>query len=682
MSANPLLQPADLPPLDLIEAEHVVPALEQLISDNTKAVDDLLSNSAKPGWQTLAMPMEALGERLSDAWSPVSHLHGVANGEAIREAYDQALPLLTEYSTRMGQNSELYQAYQALADSGEFATLDATQQKAINNTLRDFRLSGVALGEADKKRFAELQQRMAELNTRFSNQVLDATQGWIKHVPRVEDLDGVPESVLDTLSQQARARDLEGYVVTLDIPCYLPVMQYASNRELREELYQAYTTRASDQGPNAGDWDNSQVMADILAVRHELASLLGYANYAELSLATKMASSTDEVEGFLRELAAHSRPVALKEYEELKAFAKETDGIENLSAWDVPYYAELLRKARYDISPQQLRPYFPAPKVIAGMFEVVGRLFGITIEAQSDFATYHPDVTFYHVKRNGEHIASFYLDAYARENKRGGAWMADCRNRRRDAAGQLHKPVAFLTCNFTPPGEGSPSLLTHDEVTTLFHEFGHGLHHMLTQVEVAAVSGINGVAWDAVELPSQFMENWCWQKEGLDLISGHFETGEALPAELLEKMLAAKNFQSGMQMVRQLEFSLFDFIMHRDYNPEAPQEIQEVLDAVRSEVSVVPTPAFNRFQHGFSHIFAGGYAAGYYSYKWAEVLSADAFSAFEEEGIFNADTGGRFMHEILEQGGSKEPAELFQAFRGREPSTQALLRHSGITGEA
>jgi len=619
-----------------------------------------------------------LSQRLHDCWSSISHLHGVKNSDVLRAAYDEGLALLTAYNSELGQNADLYQAYLDLQRSEGFAAHGQAQRKAVDNAVRDFRLSGVALERDARLRFAELQQRLAELSTLFSNNVLDASQAWILHLQDGSRLQGVPDSVCETLRQQARSRQREGYVLTLAIPCYLPVMQYASDRQLRRELYQAYSTRASDQGPDAGRWDNSTVMVDILAARKEMAHLLGYDNYAELSLATKMASEPRQVLEFLTSLAEKSRPVALREFQELQQFAQQTDGLQQLQAWDVPYYSEMLRQQRYDISQQQLRPYLPAPKVIAGMFEVASRLFGVSFQRDEEFHGYHTDVTFYWVMRDGQTIAGFYLDPYARENKRGGAWMADCRNRYRNADGELQRPIAFLTCNFTAPHGDQPALLTHDEVTTLFHEFGHGLHHMLSRIEVADVSGINGVAWDAVELPSQFMENWCWQKPALDLISGHFETGEPLPVHLLQKLLAARNFQSGMMMMRQLEFALFDFSLHLSDGIESSEDVQQLLDDVRQQYAVVAVPHFNRFQHGFSHIFAGGYGAGYYSYKWAELLSADAFSRFEQDGIFDANAGADFRREILEAGGAREAAESFRAFRGRDPDSDALLRHSGI----
>lgn len=682
--SNPLLETHELPPFSAIQPEHVEPAISQLIDANRKHLQALLSSLQQPTWDNLVAPLEAQGDLLEQAWSPVSHLNAVCNNDALRTAYNNSLVLLTEYGTEVSQNTELYNAYQKLADSEEYAQLTQAQKQAVDNALRDFRLGGVALDGEQKKRFGAIQKRLSELSTQFSNNVLDATQAWFKHFTDAEALAGLPESALAQAAQAAAQKQLSGYVVTLDFPSYLAVMMYADNRQLREEMYTAYVTRASADGKkadgsSAAQWDNSALITETLALRHELAQLLGFANYAERSLASKMAESTQQVLEFLNELAQKSRPLAERDIQALRDFAA-TQGCTDLQPWDMTYYSEKLRVEKYAISQEELRPYFPAERVINGMFDVVKRLYDIDIVQVAVFDSWHPDVRFYHIFKNGEKIASFYLDLFAREHKRGGAWMADCRVRRKtDTGTQL--PVAFLTCNFTPPVGDTPSLLTHDEVTTLFHEFGHGLHHMLTQIDVAAVSGINGVAWDAVELPSQFLENWCWEPEAIPLISGHYQTAEPLPQALLDKMLAAKNFQSGMQMVRQLEFSLFDFRLHAEYDPANPQDPQAVLDQVRREVAVVQAPAFNRFQNSFSHIFAGGYAAGYYSYKWAEVLSADAFSRFEEEGIFNAQTGESFLREILQQGGSKAPMELFINFRGREPSIEALLRHSGL-GEA
>ena len=674
--SNPLLKASLLPAFSSIQAEHIEPALDQLLASNRQRINDLLACEQAPGKQFLAA-MEQWSDELEQLWSPISHLHGVKNSAALRDAYNACLPKLTEYGTEMGQNAALYQTYKQLAESNIYKQLNEAEKKAVDNALRDFTLSGVALEAGQQQRYGEIKKQLAELSTQFSNNVLDATHGWSKHIENVDELVGIPESVLQGYQQAAAAKDLSGYLISLDIPAYLPLMQYCSNAELRREMYTAYTTRASDQGPNAGQWDNSELMDTVLALRHELSLLLGFNNYAELSLATKMAESPEQVEGFLTDLVDKSVAVAKKDFQELEDFAKGL-GLKQLSAWDIPFYSEKLRLEKYHLSQEELRPYFPSAKVIEGMFTVVNYLFGVECVEVTGIETWHPDVRFYHLQRDGDVIAKFYLDIFAREHKRGGAWMADCRVRRNISATEKQLPVAFLTCNFTPPTETSPSLLTHNEVTTLFHEFGHGLHHMLTEIDCAAVSGINGVPWDAVELPSQFMENWCWEKAAIPLISGHHKTGEVLPDELLEKMLAAKNFQSGMLMVRQLEFSLFDMLMHHHYSPANPKPIQTVLDEVREKVSVAPVPEFNRFQHGFGHIFAGGYAAGYYSYKWAEVLSADAFSRFEEEGIFNQAAGKSFLYEILQRGGSKEPLELFTAFRGREPNADALLRHSGI----
>jgi len=669
---NPLLQASALPDFDQIKTEHVAPAIDQILQDNRNKIEQLIQLK-DVSWETLARPMEELDNRLNDAWSAVSHLNAVVNDETLREAYNNGLAKITAYSTEVGQNKALYQAYKALAESSEFLELDQQSKKAIENILKAFHLSGVDLDEDKKLRFTEISKRLSELTSKFSENVLDATQGWFKHITNEDELLGLPDTALEGAKQAAVQRELEGFVITLDFPSYFPLMTYCDNRELRREVYEAFLTRASDQGPNAGKWDNGPLIKEIMALRYELAQILGFNNYAERSLAKKMASSTDEVLGFLNELADKTKPVAEKEVRELKQFAKD-----DVESWDVGYFGEKLRQHRYSISQEELRPYFPANHVIKGMFDCVHRLFNIDIEQSTEASVWDSDVTFYNIKRNGQHIASFYLDLYARSNKRGGAWMADCRVRRRNLDNELVKPVAFLTCNFTPPVGEKPALLTHNEVTTLFHEFGHGLHHMLTQMDVYEVSGINGVAWDAVELPSQFLENWCWQPEALQLISSHYETGEPLPEDMLNKMLAAKNFQAGIQMVRQLEFSIFDFRFHTEYSDSNPLDVLQILQDVRDKVAVIKPPEFTRFPNSFSHIFAGGYAAGYYSYKWAEVLAADAFSKFEENGVFDKVTGEEFLHAILEQGGSREPMELFVEFRGREPSVEPLLQQSGI----
>ena len=679
MSRNPLLESHELPPFAEIRPEHVVPAIEELLAENRTAIEELVAQAetTAPSWESLAAPLEALNDRLARAWSPVSHLNGTMNNPELREAYQACLGKLSDYSTWIGQHEGLFRAWQALRDGPAWETLDEGQRRTVENALRDFRLAGVDLPAEQKRRYGEIKARLSELSNTFSNQLLDATQAWHLDLPDETRLAGLPESALASLRANAEGKGLAGYRITLDFPSFFPVMTYAEDRELRREVYTAFVTRASDQGPNAGEYDNAPVMEEILALRHELAELLGFSDYADYSLSTKMAESPDQVVSFLEDLAARAVPQAREEYAELAAYARDELGMEALAPWDVGFASEKLREARYAISDEQLRPYFPAPQVVDGLFRVVERLYGVTFEEDETAPRYHPDVRYFRILEHGTPIAGFYLDLYAREGKRGGAWMDECRVRRLEGEA-VQLPVAYLTCNFTRPVGDTPALLTHEEVTTLFHEFGHGLHHMLTRQTVADISGINGVAWDAVELPSQFMENFCWEREGLDLIAGHVENGAALPEALFERLLAAKNFQSAMGMVRQLEFSLFDFRLHRELAAPSAADIQALLDAVRDAVAVVPRADINRFQNGFGHIFAGGYAAGYYSYKWAEVLSADAWSAFEEAGIFDPETGRRFRTEILERGGSRDAAALFRAFRGREPSVEPLLRHSGI----
>ena len=673
---NPLLEHHPLPPFSRIEAKHVEPAIRQLIDRNKQAIEDLLQDQDCYSWETLLQPLEQLEDELAQAWSPVSHLNSVRNSDELREAYNACLPLFSQYSTWMGQHPGLYQAYQSIADSDSFATLSTAQRTAIEHALRDFRLAGVALPEQQQARYGELRKRLSELGSKFGENVLDATNAWTRQASR-EELQGLPDTALANAAQAARQKGLEGYLITLDFPSLSPVLNYCENRALREEVYTANCTRASEVGPNAGQWDNTAIITETLELRQQLAQLLGFDNYAELSLATKMADSPQRVIDFMAQLASQSSAQAQTEWRDLREFAQREDGITELQAWDVSYYSEKLRQARYRVSQEDIRPYLPVSRALPGLFAVVQRLYGLDIREVEAFDSYHPDARLFEILEDGEIIARFFLDLYARSDKRGGAWMDDCRVRRRQGE-QLQIPVAYLVCNFTPPVGDTPALLTHSELTTLFHEFGHGLHHMLTRQTVAAVSGINGVAWDAVELPSQFLENWCWEREALALISGHHETGAPLPGELLDKLLAARNFQSAMILARQLEFSLFDFRLHREWGQTADQSVQALLDEVRAQVAVVPLPSFHRFQNSFSHIFAGGYAAGYYSYKWAEVLSADAFSRFEEEGIFNRDTGASFRRNILEAGGSQEPMELFVAFRGREPKIEPLLRHSGI----
>jgi len=669
-----------LPPFASIKPEHIVPAITQAITDCEAAIVNVLANDDAVTWANLVAPLEESDDRLGRIWSPIGHLNAVVSNDELREAHDACLPLLSEYSTKVGQNQGLFLAYQQLHDSDEFARLSTAQQKVLTNALRDFRLSGIDLVDNEKQRYGEITKRLSQLTSTFSNNVMDATIGWQKEITDEALLIGLPESAKAAAKATAESKSLTGYLFTLDFPSYLPVMMYSENRELRREVYEAFCTRASDVGPNAGKWDNTAIMAEIIALRHELAELLGFANFAEKSLATKMAETPEQVIEFLTDLADKSVSQADVELAEIQAFAKDNFMAKDLEAWDLTFYAEKLKQAKYTISDEELRPYFPEDRVVKGMFEVVKRLFGLNIIEELGAESWHTDVRFFEIfDEEGELRGSFYLDLYAREHKRGGAWMNDCLTHRIKADGELQKPVAYLTCNFNKPVGDMPALFTHNEVTTLFHEFGHGLHHMLTKVIPAAVSGINGVPWDAVELPSQFMENWCWQEEALAFISGHHETDEPLPQAMLEKLLAAKNFNSAMGMLRQIEFSLFDFRMHMEYNPAQGSNIQSVLNSVREKVSVLPAPEFNRFQNGFSHIFAGGYAAGYYSYKWAEVLSADAFSRFEEEGIFNAETGRDFMSCVLERGGSDTPMALFEQFRGRKPSTFALLNHSGIS---
>ena len=674
---NPLLERNELPPFRAILPNHVVPAVDQLLTANRQEITKLLEDNVCD-WDGLIAVIEALNDFLSQSFGPVSHMNSVVNTPELRDAYNASLPKLSEYQTEMGQNADLFSAYQSILTGPDFDTLDQAQKKSIENAIRDFRLSGIDLPKKKQSRFAEISKRLSELSSQFSDNVLDATMGWMKVVTDKSELSGLPENALGLARQMAEQNDEKGYLLTLDIPSYLPVLSYCENEKLRREMYEAFVTRASDQGPGKGQWDNSEIIHEILTLRKERAELLGFRNFAELSLATKMAQDTDQVIGFLTELAEKSKPAAEKEFAAICEFAQNEFDVKEINAWDVNFYAEKLKEHRFSISEEKLRPYFPEPTVLSGLFEVVRRLYDIEIEETKNIETWHEDVTTYNITKDGITIARFYLDLYARANKRGGAWMDDCRVRRITAKGETQLPVAYLTCNFSAPVGGNPSLLTHTEVVTLFHEFGHGMHHMMTKVTCAPVSGVNGVAWDAVELPSQFMENWCWQKEALAFISAHFKTGESLPAEMLEKLLAAKNFQSAMMTVRQLEFALFDFRLHLEFDPNLDDQVQTILNEVRNDVAVVPAPEFSRFQHGFSHIFGGGYAAGYYSYKWAEVLSADAFAKFQEEGIFNRQTGEKFLTSILEVGGSVDPMDMFVEFRGREPEIDALLKQDGI----
>lgn len=674
-SNNPIFSAIE--PTDAVTNVHT--AIE-----NCKAVIEEVVASNEISFENIVTRVEEVEDQLSKVFSPISHMNSVVSSDELREAHDACLPLLSEYSTYVGQHQGLCDMYIALSKSSQFNELTEAQKKVVSNAVRDFELSGVSLPEDKKKEYAKIKAKLSDLGSKFSNNIMDATLAYSKHVTNESLLSGLPESALDAAKQAAHQKDLQGYLFTLDIPSYLPVMMYADNRDLRKELYRAYATRASDQDGESlngkcGQFDNTNIIVETLELRQKLAKLMGFSSYAEYSLATKMAETPQQVLDFLNDLAKRSKPQAMREKEEIEAFAAKEFNQTELEAWDYAYYAEKLKQNKYSISDEQLKPYFPEHRVLSGLFEVVARLFGINVVEVLNVDAWHKDVRYFEIHDNqGDLRGAFYLDLFARAKKRGGAWMDECRVRRLTLDRKLQTPIAYLTCNFSGPVGDKPALFTHDEVVTLFHEFGHGIHHMLTRVDVGGVSGINGVAWDAVELPSQFLENWCWQSEALEFISGHYETSKPLPKELLDKMLAAKNFQAAMQMVRQLEFSLFDFTLHAQVDSKT--DVQAVLDEVREKVSVSVVPTFNRFQNSFSHIFAGGYAAGYYSYKWAEVLSADAFAKFEQEGIFNRDTGHSFLTNILEQGGSKEPMELFKAFVGRAPKTDALLRHSGIQG--
>ena len=673
--SNPLLNYTGLPAFSKIKPEHIKPAVEAVIKTCRETIE-AVSKIENPTWENFYLPQAAAGDQFSRAWSPVGHLNAVKNSPELREAYQACLPLLSEYSTWAGQHKGLYEGYLKLKNSPAFESYSLAQKKAIENSLRDFELSGISLPEDKQKRYGEISARLSELSSDFSNNVLDATMGWDIVITDESQLKGLPESALEAAKLSAESKGKKGYRFTLEFPSYYPVLTYCENRELREMMYKEYATRASDQGSNAGKWDNSVNIDEKLKLRRELAQLLGFATYADYSLATKMAENPQQVVEFLEDLANRAKKQAKEELCALKAFANHACS-EQLEPWDIAYYSEKQKQALYAINDEELRPYFPEDRVLSGLFELMKRIFGLRIEEKFGIDTWHKDVRFFQIyDEQGEERGAFYLDLYARENKRGGAWMDDCINQKRFADGSLQKPVAYLTCNFNKPIGNKPALFTHDEVTTLFHEFGHGIHHMLTQIEVGDVSGINGVPWDAVELPSQFLENWCWEEEALAFISGHYETGEPLPKEKLTQLLKAKNFQAAMFVVRQLEFGLFDFRLHL----AEPREglVLDTLKAVKAEVAIVKTPEWVRTPHSFSHIFAGGYAAGYYSYLWAEVLSADAFSKFEEDGIFNRETGQSFLDNILTRGGSEEPMVLFERFRGRKPTLDALLRHKGI----
>ncbi len=680
---NPLLADATLPAFSRIRPEHVTPAIETILADYRDAIDALTAPGAPRDFTTVMLTQERLEQRLARAWSPVGHLHAVADSEALRQVYGPAEEALTEHAIELGQNRALYAAVQALADAPDFAALPRPERALVEHALRDFKLSGVALEEPARSRYREIGVELSRLSTEFSNAVLDASEAWHEHITDERDLAGIPESGRAVLRQYAEDQELDGYLVTLKQPSVQAVLSYADNRGLRERVYWAYQTRASDQGPQAGKFDNSARIEKIMALRHEAARLLGFANAAEESLATKMAGSPTEVMEFLHDLAARARPVAQQELATLREFARSELGLDNLESWDVGYASEKLRQQQYALDEEQLKPYFPLPAVIDGLFALVGRLYGIRLSARDDVDVWHPEVRYYDVRDADDRVfAGAYVDLYARTGKRGGAWMDVCRARFDDGV-QSQLPVAFLTCNFAPPTEGRPALLTHDDVLTLFHEFGHGLHHLLTEIALPSIGGIDGVEWDAVELPSQFMENFGWNREALDLFARHWQTGERLPDELFQRMLAARHFQAGLFLVRQLEFALFDFLLHLEYDPDQGARTLAVLAEVRKQVAVLHPPAWQRFPHGFSHIFAGGYAAGYYSYLWAELLSADAFGEFEQRAgaagsVIDHATGERFRREVLAVGASRPALESFVAFRGRKPQPEALLRSHGL----
>ncbi|PTU66684.1 oligopeptidase A [Chromobacterium sp. Panama] len=673
MSQNPLLDFSGLTRFAEIKPEHISPAIDELLSAARAAVARLTAEQGAPSWESFVDPLTDATEHLGRAWGVVGHLNAVVNTPELREAYNSNIPRISEFWTEMGQNLELFARFKALAASPEHAGYSAARKKIVSNDLRDFRLSGAELPQAEKERFAAIQTRLAELSAKFEQNVLDATDAFSLYIEDKAELSGVPEDSLELFAAAAAGDDKSGYKITLQFPFYFPVLQYADNRALREKLYQANVQRASEFGP--AERDNSPIIREKLKLAREEAQLLGFANFAELSLFTKMAESPEQVIAFLRDLAARAKPFAVKDRQELEAFAAAELGLAKLEAWDLAYAAEKLRVARYAFSEQEVKQYFPESKVLPGLFGVVSTLFGIEVRPSSA-PVWHQDVRFFDIHKDGQLVGSFYFDLYARDGKRSGAWMDDARGRRRKS-GQVQTPIAYLTCNFTRPVGDKPALFTHDEVITLFHEFGHGLHHMLTRVDELGVAGINGVEWDAVELPSQFLENFAWEWDVVQGMTRHVDSGATLPRELFDKMLAAKNFQSGMATVRQLEFALFDLQLYSVFDADKGDWLA-LLEEVRGEVAVNFPPAYNRFPNSFSHIFAGGYSAGYYSYKWAEVLSADAYAAFEEAGGANADTGKRFWDEILAVGGSRPALESFRAFRGRDPQIDALLRHSGM----
>ena len=675
---NPLLDFSGLPRFSDILTEHVEPAIDQLLADAKKQLE-ITANTppSQATWEDTLQPLDVACEQLGRAWGVVGHLHSVADSEALRAAYNACLPKTTEFWTMLGQDERLYGLYKAIEQSDAAKTFTAARLKVLANSIRGFKLGGAELPADEKPRYAAIQDRQAAITAKFSENVLDATNAFEMLVSSEADLDGIPAYAIAAARELAQSEGKEGYKFTLQFPSYFPVLQYAKKRELRETLYEAYAKRASEFGP--AELDNTALIRELLELREEESKMLGYANFGELSLVPKMANSPEEVVSFLRELAGKAKPFAQRDLNELTEFAREELGMTNLQSWDISYVSEKLKEKKYAFSDQEVRQYFQEDRVLDGLFKLTERLFGVNIvKAQAD--TWHADVRFFEVQKDGQAIAHFFLDPYARASKRSGAWMDDARGRKRTVQG-VQTPVAYLTCNYTKPAAGKAAQLSHDDVQTLFHEFGHGIHHMLTRVDELDVAGINGVEWDAVELPSQFMENFAWEWSVVESLTAHETTGEPMPKALFDKMVAAKNFQSGLQTLRQIEFSLFDMLIHTDFNPKGEQSILDVLKSVRNEVAVLTPPDYNRFPNSFSHIFAGGYAAGYYSYKWAEVLSADAFAMFEENGVVSPETGKKFLEEILSVGGSRPAAVSFKAFRGREPSMDALLRHTGMTNE-
>ena len=678
-SLNPLLDVSGLPRFADFKPELVTPAVEQLLAENRALITRLAADTAAPTWDNFAGPLEDANERLHRAWGQVGHLNAVVNSAELREAYNGNLPKISQYYTELGQHEGLYKKFKTLRSSAAFTTLSAAQKKIIDNEVRDFRLGGAELAADKRPRYTEIRDRLSMLGSRFSDNLLDATNAWSHFISEEAGLAGLPDDTREAAREAAQAEGKDGWKFTLHAPSYLPVLQYADDRALRERMYHAYVTRAAEFGD--AKLDNTPLIAEIVALRREMAQLLGFDSYAEYSLEAKMADTPQQVMQFLRDLAVRAKPHAQHDLAELREFARKELGMAALETWDIAYVSEKLRGARYAFSENEVKQYFPETTVLPGMFKVVETLFGLTI-SPTEAPTWSPEVRFFSIRdKAGALVGQFYLDLYARSTKRGGAWMDDAITRRATTTG-TQTPVAYLNCNFSAPVGGKPALFTHDEVITLFHEFGHGLHHLLTRVDYLGVSGINGVEWDAVELPSQFMENFCWEWSVVQPMTRHADSGKPLPKALFDKMIAAKNFQSGLQTMRQIEFALFDLQLHHDFDPAGGRTALQLLDEVRREVAVLFPPAYNRFPNNFSHIFAGGYAAGYYSYKWAEVLSADAYSLFEENGVLDAKTGLRFWDEVLGVGGSRPALESFVAFRGREPKIDALLRHNGMTLQA